>query len=463
MRRILSLLSLLALATAPAFLSAQGSITGTVRDSAGGLTLSGVTVTVVGTELRAASDAAGRFAIAKVPAGTQRLHARRLGYTPTDTSVVVRDGQPTVVDLKLQASAIELNPVVTVGYGEQAKATLTGAVSAVAGQELKTVPAVNLSNTLAGRLPGVVTVNRSGEPGYDGATIRIRGTHTLNDNSALIVIDGVPDRVGGLERLDPDDIESMSVLKDASAAIYGSRAANGVILITTKHGRGSKPELTASFNTGVNQPTRLPQMADAATYMTMLDEIDTYRNQTPRYSADQIAKFRQGGDAWLYPNTDWFAAVIKPTSLQNVAHVALRGGADRIGYYLSLGRQAEDGYYRNSGTHYNQYNFRSNIDGRVTEHLNLRFDVTARLEDRNFPIRSAGSIFRELMRGKPNLPAYWPNGKPGPDIEYGDNPVVIATNATGYDKDERYYLQGNVGGDFVVPGVRGNCGPRVGP
>src|SRR5439155_943995 len=131
---------------------------------------------------------------------------------------------------------------------------------------------------------------------------------------------------------------------------------------------------------------------------------------------------------WLYPNTDWFGAVIKPMSLQTRGNVALRGSGERIGYYLSLGGLTEDGYYRNSATRYNQYNFRSNIDGRVTDHLGLRFDVSGRLEDRNFPNRSAGSIFRALMRGKPNLPAYWPNGLPGPDIEFGDKPDGQATD-----------------------------------
>jgi TonB-dependent starch-binding outer membrane protein SusC len=455
MHRLACLIPLIALTLTPDAVRAQGSVVGTVRDAGSAAPLAGVSVTVVGTQFTATTPADGRFSIAAVPPGRYRLRARRLGYAAGDTSVVVQEGEQTVVDLRLKASAVELEAVVAVGYGTQAKATLTGAVSAVAGGELKRVPAVNLSNTIAGKLPGVVTVNRSGEPGYDGAAIRIRGNHTLNDNSALMVIDGVPNRVGGLERLNPDDIESISVLKDASAAIYGARAANGVILITTKRGSGSKPELTASLNLGVNQPTRLPKMADAATYMTMLNEIDTYRNVTPRYSQGEIQQYRQGGDPWQYPNTDWFAAVIKPMSLQNVGHVSLRGSAERVGYYISLGRQSEDGYYRNSGTRYDQYNFRSNIDGQVSDHLKLRFDVTGRLEGRNFPTRSAGSIFRELMRGKPNLPAYWPNGLPGPDIEYGDNPVVIATPATGYNQDNRYYLQGNVGADFEVPGVSG--------
>jgi TonB-dependent starch-binding outer membrane protein SusC len=458
MHRILSLCSLLVLAVTPRLLEAQGAISGTITDLYTAAPLAGVTLSVLGTTLGSATDSAGRYTVSNLAPGTYRLRARRLGYAPADTTVVVQPGEPTLVNLRLQPSPFELNPVVAIGYGEQAKGTLTGAVSAVAGKEVQSVPTVNLSNTLGGRLPGLVTVNPSGEPGYDGAIIRIRGSHTLNDNSALVVIDGVPDRDGGLERLDARDIESISVLKDATAAIYGSRAANGVILVTTKRGRSGAvqpPELTVNINQGFNHPTRIPQMADGPTYMTMMNEINVYRNLPPAYTADQIQKTRAGTDPWLYPNTDWFGAVIKPMSFQTKGNVALRGSSEHLGYYLSLSGQTEDGYYRNSATRYNQYSFRSNIDGRITDHLNLRFDVAGRLEDRNFPARSAGSIFRSLMRGKPNLPAYWPNGLPGPDIEYGDNPVVIATPATGYDRDGRDYVQGTLGGEFKVPGIRG--------
>ena len=435
-----------------------GSIAGTVRDAGTSAPLPRATVLLVGTQRAAETDSGGRYVIGDVAAGTHRLRVRLLGYAPADTTVVVAADQQAVVEFRLQASAIELNPVLAVGYGTQTKETLTGAVSAVAGEQVQAVPTVNVSNTLGGRLPGLVTVNPSGEPGYDGATIRIRGNHTLNDNSALIVIDGVSDRVGGFERLDPQDIESISILKDASAAIYGARAANGVILVTTKRGHSGAPQLpqlTVTVNQGFNHPTRLPEMADAATYMTMLNEIAMYRNQPLPYSADEIQKSGDGSDPWVYPNTDWFAAVIKPMSLQSRGNIALRGSGERLGYYLSLGGLTEDGYYRNSATRYNQYSFRSNIDGHVTDHFSVRFDVTGRLEDRNFPNRSAGSIFRALMRGKPNYPAYWPNGLPGPDIEYGDNPAVIATPATGYDQDQRNYLQGTIGLDLKVPGVAG--------
>jgi TonB-linked SusC/RagA family outer membrane protein len=433
-----------------------GQVSGTVTGAANA-PLSGVSVNVTGTARTSVTGADGRYTITGVPAGAHSVRASRIGYTEATVQVTVAAGQTATANFQMTtAEAVQLEGIVAVGYGTQAKATLSGAVASVDGTVLEKAPTANMSNTLAGKLPGVVTINTSGEPGYDGSSIRIRGNHTLNDNSPLVVIDGVPGREGGLERLDPQDVESISVLKDASAAIYGSRAANGVILVTTKRGRDGKPQLTANFNQGYNQPTRIPKMADAATYMTMLNEIDMYRNRAPRYTTDEIANFANpNADPWLYPNTDWFGAVIKDRSLQSRGNVALRGGAERVKYYLSLGGQTEDGYYENSATRYNQYSFRTNIDGQPTDAIGIKFDLTGRLEDRNFPNRSAGSIFRSIMRGKPNLPAYWPNGLPGPDIEYGDNPVVIGTPATGYSKDERFYLQGNLGLDLKVPGVEG--------
>jgi TonB-dependent starch-binding outer membrane protein SusC len=457
--RYLTLLpALAALLLGAAQVSAQestGSITGRVIDSSTQRPISGASVTIEGTQRGVITRADGTFLLTAVPVGSHQVRASQIGFVAQTREVTIAAGAMANVAFQLVSQAIELEGIVAVGYGEQRKATMTGSVAAVSGEVLEKAPATNLSNAISGKLPGVVTVNASGEPGYDGATIRIRGNHTLNDNSPLVVIDGVPGRAGGLERINPQDIESISVLKDASAAIYGSRAANGVILVTTKRGREGGSRFAASFNQGFNQPTRLPRMADAATYMTMLNEIDLYRNRDQRYSQELIQNFRDGTDPWLYPNTDWFGEVIKPMSLQSRGDISLSGGAERIRYYLSLGGLTEDGYYENSATRFNQYSFRSNIDGDVTDHISLRFDVTGRLEDRNFPNRSAGAVFRSLMRGKPNLPAYWPNGLPGPDIEYGDNPVVIGTPATGYDNDERYYVQGNLGVDLKVPGVTG--------
>lgn len=229
-----------------------------------------------------------------------------------------------------------LGEVVVVGYGEQKKETITGSVATVKGGDLVKSPAMNLSNSIAGRMSGVIAVNRSGEPGYDGAGIRIRGSNTLGNNDALIVIDGIPARAGGIDRLNPNDIENISVLKDASAAIYGARAANGVILVTTKRGKEGKPELTYQFNQGFAQPTTIPKLADAAQYGEMLNDLNVYelptnewraatdayrstgtyitqagQERTAPFSPEALALHRAGTDPWNYPNTDWYGETLK--------------------------------------------------------------------------------------------------------------------------------------------------------
>lgn len=430
----------------------QQSIQGTVNDASTLETLPGVNVVVKGTTTGTSTDAEGGFGLT-VPSLSDTLVFSFVGYQTQEVPI----GGRTEIDVRLQSQAIAGEEMVVVGYGIRERETLTGSVSAVSGKNLEKVPTTNVSNALGGRLPGVITVNDSGEPGFDGSTIRIRGNQTLNNNSPLVVIDGVPDRSGGFNRLNPKDIESISVLKDASAAIYGSRAANGVILVTTKRGNiGQAPEFTLNFNQGLNQPTRIPEMADASTYMKMLNEIDIYSGSSPRYSEEEIQKYSDpDSDPWLYPNTDWFDAALKPVSLQTRADVAVSGGSENIAYHLSLGGLTEDGYYEHSATRYNQYDFRSNIDAHISENIDLRFDVNGRLEDRNFSTVPAGQNFRMLIRGKPNLPAYWPNGQPGPDIESGVNPVVTGSDESGYINNERYYFQSNLELNVQIPGVDG--------
>jgi TonB-dependent starch-binding outer membrane protein SusC len=213
------------------------------------------------------------------------------------------------------------------------------------------------------------------------------------------------------------------------------------------------------MNAGATQPTRIPEMADAATYSEMLNEIAYYKTPSlgrfQKYSEQDLQLYRDGTDLWGHPNTDWFHEVFKPYSLQDQVNASISGGTENMKYFLSLGTQFQDGIYRNSATNYKQYNFRTNIDGKISKSIDISFDVSGREEVRDFPTRSAGSIFRMLMRGKPNMPAYWPNGDPGPDIEYGDNPAVTCTSATGYDKDKRYILESNLRTNINIPWVKG--------
>lgn len=423
------------------------TITGVVRNDKG-QTLQAATVTLKGTTTSTTTDADGRFSM-QVPSSNAVLIVSYVGFPNKEVNV----SNLSTVDVQLAEDVKGLEEIVVVGYGTQKKATLTGSVSAVKGAELLKSPATNVSNSLAGRLPGLVTITPSSEPGYDGSVLRIRGINTLNNNNPLVVVDGVPGR--SLDRIDPATIENISVLKDASAAIYGAQAANGVILITTKRGKTGKPTITAGFNQGWGKPTVVPDMADAPTYATMLNEIASYAGRADVYTPAQIQKYADGSDPWNYPNTDWFDEVLKPWSGQNYGNVSVSGGSEGVKYFVSLSRRSQEGFYFNSGTKYNQYDFRSNLDATINKYITVSLDLSGRNEDRNFPVRSAGEIFRMVMRGKPNETAYWPNGTPGPDIEYGDNPVVVSTKATGYDHDKRYILNSNGRIVIKVPGVTG--------
>ena len=428
----------------------EKKVSGIVRNSFGE-PMAGVSVKVLGTNAGTTTDAEGKYEL-QVPDNGKVLVFSMIGYDNIEMEIP----SSGVLNVELLENIGDLDEVIVVGYGTQKKATKTGAVAQVKGDDLKQSPVVNVENTLVGRIPGVMGLNQSGEPGNDGSNIMIRGRNTLNSDNAgpLIVIDGIPDR-GGLAQLDPNDIESVSVLKDAQAAIYGSRSANGVIVVTTKRGRTGQPTINYNFNRGFVTPTRLPEMADAALYSQLQNEILGYGGSAPQWSEEDIENFRAGNDLWRYPNTDWLNELISKSSNQNKHGLSIRGGSEKSRYFASLGSSTQDGIYKQSATKFNRHNARINLDVNIGEYFDVRLDLAGRLESRNYPPRSAGSIFRAAMRGRPNEAAVWPNGLPGPDIEYGDNPVVTSTNEIGYDRHDRWVLNGTVGATFRVPGVDG--------
>jgi TonB-linked SusC/RagA family outer membrane protein len=452
------------------------TVKGKVNDEQG-QGLPGVSVVAKGTSVGTVTDLEGNYTV-NVP-GSTTLVFSFIGYITQEIPL----GSKTSLDVKMLTDTKALEEVVVVGYGTAKKATLTGSVTAVKGAELQKAPAANLSNTLGGRLPGVSAVQGSGEPGYDGSAIRIRGTNSLGNSNALIVVDGVPNRSGGLDRLNPADIESISVLKDAAAAIYGSRAGNGVILITTKRGKTGKPQLSYDMNFGMAQPTRTPEMSNAAEYATIRNELQIYDNLpvgqwggalqgfnsngaytrtdngnvlSAVFTPDDIKKFGDGSDPLLHPNTDWYGSVIRNWSPQQRHNLQLTGGSDNIRYLASLGHINQDGNYVNSATGYKQYDMRINLDTKINKYVSANLGLTLREEFRRFPNGGgAGDIFRMLMRGKPTEIAIWPDGRPGPDIENGQNPAVITTNTTGYNHDKRDYIQTNGTIEILIPGVEG--------
>ena len=452
------------------------SVSGKITDGKGE-PLVGVSVVVKGTTTGGISDFDGKYTVSVPKEGV--LVFSFIGFTSKEEAI---NGRSTI-DLSLETDAKALSEVVVVGYGTQRKVTVTGAVATLQGEKIIKSPATDISNSLAGRLPGLVVIQQSGEPGYDGATISIRGTNTLGNNSPLIVIDGIPDRDGGLGRLSPRDIESISVLKDASAAIYGARAANGAILITTKRGKSGKPTVTYDLNTGWSQPGVIPKMANAVEYANIMNELPIYKSipanewgaasaaikstgiyKSPtagvaqlsaNFSPEAVKKYADGSDPWRYPNTDWFGDAFRTWAPQSRQNLQIAGGSENIKYLASLGYVSQDAIYKNSATNYHQYNFRTNVDAKVNKYINANLGIMVRREQRRFPTESSGSIFRMLMRGRPTEPEVWPNGLPGPDIENGQNPYVITTNATGYTDNPADYTQANGGVVITNPWITG--------
>ncbi len=403
------------------------TVQGVVSD-ANGDPLAGVMVYVQGSRSGSATDLSGRYTLSGVKPNATLTYSM-MGYEEQNIPVEGR----TAIDVVLRDDAMVLEEAVSIGYGSQRKVTLTGSVATTSGAELVKNSSVNLSQGLAGRLSGVIVNNRSGEPGKDDAVMFIRGRSTLGDNSPLIIIDGVPGRGDEFGRLTGDEIESVTVLKDASAAIYGSRSANGVILVTTKRGRFNEaPNVTFTYDLGMQQPTRLVKMADAVLFTKAYNDELAITGAAPYYNETQRQHYIDQDDPILYPNTDWFKEIIKPVSLQHKYGVSISGGAKKVAYFVQFNGQYQDGIYYKSATNYSQYNLRSNLDIQVTNNLKLGVDIQARRQQKNysaFPSDSYG-IFYIATRMKPTGAAYYPNGL----LRGGTNPAVLVQDLTGYDR-----------------------------
>ncbi len=430
----------------------DGTISGLVTDN-GGQPMPGVSVVIQGTTTGVATDFDGNYSIEASPSDV--LVFSYIGFTTKEVTV----GNQSTINVTLDEDVSLLDEVVVVGYGQKTRATLTGSVSTAKGADLVKSPQANVSNSFAGRLSGVVALNRSGEPGEDGSTIRIRGISTTGDNDPLVVIDGIANRLGGLERLNPNDIENVTVLKDASAAIYGAQAANGVILITTKRGVKGKPSLSLSYNQGFTTPANLPDLADSPTYARIINEINFYRNAggglNQIYSEADIQAFASGLDPNNFPNTNWVEESISDFSLQDSQNVSIRGGGENVTYYASLGRVYQEGIFTNGINKFDQINLRSNLDIQVSENLKVGVDLNVRKENRLFPTSSAGNIFRAIYRTYPTIPARYSNGLPSAGVESGLNPLVLPTATPGTSDQPTTVVNTTLNFEYKLPFLEG--------
>lgn len=433
-------------------LSAQNTINvaGTIIDEAG-LELIGVAISVKGNAtIGTATDVDGRFRLNGLPVNTTLVYSY-IGY---ETKEIQYTSSKEREQIALKQKINEFDEVVVTGRGAQRKISVVGAVTTVDTKDLQ-VPAVSVSNMLGGRVPGIISVTRSGEPGSNFSEFWIRGISTFGaSQSALVLIDGIE---GDINTLDPADIESFSVLKDASStAVYGTRGANGVVVVTTKRGKAGKLQINFKTNATYSYSPRMPEYADAYTYASMANEARTVRGNLPIYTQTELELFRTQLDPDLYPNVNWRDVILKDHVWNNQHHLSISGGGEKSRYYMSLGilnseavfKQDKSASTRNTNVDYHKYNFRANIDANLTRTTELSLNLETVFISRNAP--GDGSNNQALWSAQANLP---PTLLPvkyssGQLPAYGQNQdemsPYVRLNYTGYAANETYSAKTNI-------------------
>ena len=387
----------------------QNQVTGKVTD-ANGDPLPGVSVVVKGTTLGTLTDASGKYSLTNI-AQNGVLAFSFIGMTPQEIKL---EGQ-TVIDVILKEDAIGLEEVIVVGYGSQRKVTLTGSVSGVNAQFLESRPLTNTSQALQG-IQGIYVNQEGGQPGADVATIRVRGVGTLNNNDPLVLVDGIE---YSLKDVNPNDIESISVLKDAaSASIYGNRAANGVILITTKKGSEGKMSVELKSYYGLQKATYLPDMVtNSVEWMKSRNQTSINEGQPPIFSDALVEEWENGTDPYIYPNTDWYDIMFSVTPIQDHS-LRLSGGSESVTYSLSLGYLDQEGVLM--GTDAKKYSFNSNVIYKYSDRLRFGASINGSYWYKREPAIAMTSFMNaSLTRPLPIFPNILPNGN------YGDKWIAI--------------------------------------
>jgi TonB-linked SusC/RagA family outer membrane protein len=448
-----------------------GDIRGTVRDSASTEPVFGAQVLVLGTTLGTITDSAGKYAL-RVPAGAVVIRVQRLGYAPVTRAVEATNGSVTAIDFLAHAVVVTLSEIQVIGYGTEDRSQVTGALSTLQGSEIAGQPVAGVDAALQGHVPGVQVTQNSGDPG-NGITIRIRGAASINaSNQPLFVIDGLPistDQMseiwsGGnaptpLSALDVNEIESITILKDASsAAIYGSRAANGVVLITTKRGHAGKAQFTMNASTGWQNVEKRLDMLDAKDYVTLINEARTNDDSTPLYSAALGAG----------PSTDWQSQVFRAAPVSNI-HLGLSGGSGPLRYSLDGSYFAQTGI--ELGSSYDRANVRLNADYDVNPKFAIKSSLALSHEVDN---RVKSDLqFHGLLRNAIITPPIYPvrdaHGQYFGGDDQIDGQTLPSTNAASIAAYDRFptgtdHVLGNLEANyFVTPkfALTGRAGLQV--
>ncbi|SEJ03212.1 TonB-linked outer membrane protein, SusC/RagA family [Dyadobacter koreensis] len=444
-------------------LYADITVKGKVTDALTKTVLPGASVMVKNTPNGTTTDVDGNFQLSNVKEGAVLVFSF-IGYEPVEMAVNGRQK----IEVALNPSNETLEQVLVVGYAEQKKSTLTGSVAQITSDQIKQAPPLNVSNVLAGRLPGVIVTQSYGRPGADDAAINVRGISTTGNNSPLVIVDGVE---RSFTTMDPNEIASVSVLKDAaSAAVYGARAANGVILVTTKRGKSGKPVITYETNFSLNSNTRFPKFLNGPDYMSWYKKAEELDNEylvsqgkTPfalTYSQEEIDRVRSGRDtSGFYGDTDWYGLMTDNRSMSQYHNLSVSGGSDRIRYFSTVGFWDQDGVMNN--TNYKRYNVRANVDAKINEIVSTKLDLSVRMEDRLQPSlaptdQNYQNPYVLASRMQPNLPMYGPGGMAvGANSDAGVGNPLVAVNDIGNRTAQTSTFNGNITFIVKIPWVTG--------
>lgn len=443
--------------------SAQHVLVGVVKDQNGD-PLTNASVLIKGSTQSVTTDVDGKFVV-EVPKPTDTLVITHVGYHALE--VLAGHEAERTFSMVIDEEQATLDEVTVVGFGTQKKISVTGAISTVAPGELAKMSTPSLSNTLGGRLPGIVTRQTSGEPGADQAQLFIRGFGTWANRSPMVLIDGVE---RSLNNVNVHEIETFSVLKDASAtAVYGVRGANGVIVITTKKGVMGRPKVSFRSETAILQPLRMPSYINGAEYASLMNEGLRQVGQQPRWSEGQIDLFRNGSDPYLYPDVNWTEEIMRKQTYQSINNLTVRGGGQIVRYYANAGYTDQNGIWKNdpandykTNVRMRRYNLRSNVDVSVSDNLVLELGIAGIIQQGDFPATASDALL-EAIRITPPI-AYSPTNPDGsiagtPTL-IGNNPWALATQA-GYSVHMHSNVQGTFAGRWdlstlVTPGLSVN-------
>lgn len=425
------------------------TVSGTITDESGAA-LVGVSVLEKGTSNGTISDIDGTYNLSNVADDAVIVYSF-VGMATQEVSVAAGSS----IDVIMASSSTALDEIVVTGYTTRKRGELTGSVSSVSAADIERTSNKDVVKSLAGKVTGLIVADRGGAPGNtDNVDLLIRGKSTLGNNAPLILIDGL--QSGSFAHLSPADIASISILKDGSAAIYGARAANGVILITTKRGKDGKPVVNFTNQYSIASFSRTPNLMSSEQYAIYVNEADERAGNPLRFSQDDINKYAAGNDA-AFPSTNWSDLTFANTTPELRSTLSVSGASDNVKYFVSGDYLDQQGVYASGDLNFKQYQLRSNLDIQVSKRFKLGVDLAGRFGTQNAPGVDESFIYKHIYTNEPTELAVNSDGSYAWGGENGANPVLMSSNETGFNRQVRNTLTSKLSYgldlDFITEGL----------